>query len=394
MRVATVVPIAVMCGGIALAMGCGAKAVDGMAGTGGGGGTAGSANGGGSGGAPPTRAVDVLFLVDDSSSMRLSQMKLERDFLAFVNTLKALPDGLPDMHIAVISSDMGAGAGDISGCAGTGKGGIFQNTPRGSCTATNLQPGATFITHAGGVANYTGDLADVLSCIALLGESGCGYERQLTAIARALGADGQQPPTENQGFLRPDAALFIVLVTNEDDCSAPAGSQFYDAMNNNSLASPLGPSISFRCSEFGHLCNGSKPPRLAPNGSVTDIVMLTGCVPAEASGMLTPVASFVQQVRALKRFPDSQIVVAAVTGPSTPYGITWVTSNSFADTGPWPWMMHSCTAADSSFADPAVRISAFVNAFGTNGLLYNICDDSYAPALQFIAERIGDAVSR
>jgi hypothetical protein len=109
--------------------------------------------------------------------------------------------------------------------------------------------------------------------------------------------------------------------------------------------------------------------------------------------MLTPVASFVQQVRALKRSPDSQIVVAAVTGPSTPYGITWMTS-SVADTGPWPWMMHSCTAADSSFADPAVRISAFVNAFGTNGLLYNICDDSYAPALQFIGERIGDAVSR
>ena len=77
------------------------------------------------------------------------------------------------------------------------------------------------------MANYTGNLADTFTCIAALGEDGCGYEQQFTAITRALGADGQAPPAENQGFLRDDAYLAIVLITNEDDCSSAVGGGFY-----------------------------------------------------------------------------------------------------------------------------------------------------------------------
>ena len=47
--------------------------------------------------------------------------------------------------------------------------------------------------------NYTDpSLADVLQCIALLGDKGCGFEHQLGSIDRALGADGsarRPPPT-------------------------------------------------------------------------------------------------------------------------------------------------------------------------------------------------------
>ena len=139
------------------------------------------------------RNVDLLFLIDDSSSMRLSQMNLERNFPQFMTALRMIPGGLPNVHIAVISSDMGAGDGSISGCSGTGKGGIFQYGPKGACTATNLQAGATFISNVDGVANYTGNLEDVFTCIAALGESGCGFEHQFAAITRALGADGGRP---------------------------------------------------------------------------------------------------------------------------------------------------------------------------------------------------------
>jgi hypothetical protein len=34
-----------------------------------------------------------------------------------------------------------------------------------------------------------------------------------------------------------------------------------------------------------------------------------------------------------------------------------------------------------------------VSAFGANGRVFSICDDSYTPALQIIAERIGDVIS-
>src|SRR6187549_461709 len=119
------------------------------------------------------RNVDMLFLVDDSSSMRLSQANLERNFPTFMTTLQNAPQGLPNLHVAVISSDMGAGDGSVASCDSSGgKNGIFQYTPRGSCATNPLQAGATYIIDSGGQKNYTGQLADAFTCIAALGETG------------------------------------------------------------------------------------------------------------------------------------------------------------------------------------------------------------------------------
>jgi hypothetical protein len=63
------------------------------------------------------------------------------------------------------------------------------------------------------------------------------------------------------------------------------------------------------------------------------------------------------------------------------------------DIGPWPEISPACVAADSSFAHPAIRTTAFVDAFGDNGVRASICDDSFAPAMQIIADRIGDVIS-
>ena len=146
------------------------------------------------------REVDVLFVVDDSSFMASAQANLVASFPAFMETLRALPGGAPNLHIAVVSSDMGAGDGSIKGCAGGGKGGRFQSAARGACTATNLEAGETFISDAHGVVNYRGSIEDVFGCIAPLGESGCGFEQPFAALTRALGADGRGPPAENAGF--------------------------------------------------------------------------------------------------------------------------------------------------------------------------------------------------
>src|SRR6478609_2816445 len=203
------------------------------------------------------RNVDMLFMVDDSSSMRLSQDNLNTNFPTFMNRLKD-PPGLPNIHVAVISSDMGAGDGSVASCDSTGgKNGIFQYTARGTCTSTGLQTGATYISNIGGVANYTGNLPDVFTCIAALGESGCGFEHQFASITRALGVDGRgAAPQENQDFLRPDAYLVIVLITNEDDCSAspdPNGPNgripLFDTSANTNIMSQLGPPANFRCNE-------------------------------------------------------------------------------------------------------------------------------------------------
>ena len=341
---------------------------------------------GGAGGAAATfggvqsstvnRNVDLLFMIDDSGSMALSQTKMVDALPAFMATLQGLRGGMPNLHVAVVSSDMGGAAGNsIPSCAGTGKGGKFQSLPRGACTTTNLQSGATFISDVDGVANYTGSMAEVLRCIAPLGEAGCDFEQPFAAITRALGADGLgQAPAENQGFLRSDANLAIVMLTNEDDCSPTAGVQLFDTSTNTLLASELGPPSSFRCNEFGHRCNGVAPSRLAPSGSVTDTVTYTNCVSAEGSGLLKTVSETAAQIKALKADPATQIFVAGIQAPTTPYQVHWKPALQ-TDTGPWPEITHSCLANDRTWANPSVRATEFVQEFGGHGLTLSFCQD-------------------
>ena len=258
---------------VALAAGCNSRPLSPDAGTG----TGGATGTGGSGGTfTPTRKVDMLFVIKDAGSTRLMEDNLLRNFPIFMQRLMD-PPGLPDLRIAVVTSDLGAGDGSIPGCNATGgNNGIFESAPRGVCTATGLDPGATYIADTGMSRNYAGNLSDVFTCIAAVGSSGCWFEHELGAITRALGADGKPAPVENQGFLRDDAFLFTMILTDEDDCSAPPGSGLFDTTST-TLASPLGPLSSYRCNEFGHLCSGKKPPRLAPNGSTNDTVTLDGC---------------------------------------------------------------------------------------------------------------------
>jgi hypothetical protein len=339
----------------------------------------------------PSRNVDILFVVDDSSNTAQLQRTLIMNFPILMQRLED-PPGLADLHLAVVSTDMGAGDGSIARCdANGGKNGVFQYAARGTCAASGLEPGATYISSVGGVKNYTGKIEDVVACIAPLGESGCGFEHPLAAAARALGADGRPAPAENQGFLRPEAFLFVVVVTNEDDCSAPPESDLFDTKKNTSLDSMLGPPTSFRCNEFGHLCNGEKPPRLAPTGHASDVVSLAGCVSAEHDGMLIPVATIKDQLRTLKPYPDQQILVGAITGPASPYFVHW----TFMRVGGlMPSVSPACISGDGSSAAPAVRITQWVGSFGDNGVLMSACGDNFAPAFDRVAQLLDMAVPR
>jgi hypothetical protein len=329
------------------------------------------------------RDVDVLFMVDNSQSMLPLQAKLAVNFPAFVQTLSALADGLPNLHIAVVSSDMGAGPdGAVINCPVGGDAGIFQFQPRGTCATSGLNAGATFISNVNGVANYTGQLADVFSCIAQLGQQGCGFEHQLASVVRALGADGLPPPAENAGFLRPDALLDIVLVTNEDDCSAPPDTQMFTTTSMK-VSDTWGPLNSYRCNEYGHLCGGVRPPR-------TTAADLSGtCHSAEGQGELLHIADFAAQLKALKPDPSS-VFLGALTGPPSPYVVDQAPSlNPTVDPGPWPQIEHSCTQTTGEYADPAVRIADLVDQFGTNGRLVSICAASFAPVLEQVVGAVG-----
>jgi hypothetical protein len=321
-------------------------------------------------------ALDIVFLVDDSKSMEDKQDNLVRNFPRFMRVLEdAVPDGETlDAHIAVVSSDLGvanATPGDHCDTPG-GANGAFQATPRGDCAGPR---GSYILTNAGG-KNFDGEIADVFSCIARLGTLGCGFEHQLGALRRALGGDpAAAMPPQNAGFLRPNARLGLVLITDEDDCSAPAGSDLFAA--DAAAVAAYGPRDSYRCNEFGHLCGGAPPPRAA-------VSSLT-CEPNEtATSRLVPVRDFVDFFDGLKADPD-MLRVAAIAGPPTPYGTrTIVTDAGNAETRIAPSCMGSA-ASGAGDAAPAVRLRSFVDAFGARGLFETICAADFGPAMEHIA---------
>jgi hypothetical protein len=337
--------------------------------------------------------LDLIFMVDDSPSMDKLQDKLADQFQAFMQVLQELPSGLPNVHIAVVTSNLGTGIYELdkTRCPFGGAHGQFQfnagingkvkgaNGLLAPCTSTGLMPGQTFISDLAGangsrVTNYTGDISDVFSCIAGRGSMGCGFESPLASVARALGADGQEPPDSNLGFLRPNAFLAIVYITNEDDGSVPANSRLFAPDD-----PTLSPLDNFRPQEYGILCDGAPPPLDAamswPPGH---------CLP-NSDGRLIPVPTLVDQIRSLKADP-SQILVAAIAGPTDPYG-THLEPISSQTSVQSAFVNHSCTTPDQSYADPGVRISGFVDAFA--GIYRSICEASFAPALTQIAMAIG-----
>jgi hypothetical protein len=148
--------------------------------------------------APGNRDVDLLFMVDDSTSMAPLQQKLIAAFPAFIDALKGFPGGLPNLHIAVVSSSMGAGRNTaVDHCPPGGDQGIFHTQPLGAtCAKASLAAGQTFIITGAGGPNFTGDVSDMFSCIAALGQGGCGFEHQFESVLRALGADGAAAPAQ------------------------------------------------------------------------------------------------------------------------------------------------------------------------------------------------------
>jgi len=388
----------------------------GVVGSGGSGGVGGSGGAGGSTSfvrrieQPLSRDVDILFLIDDSSEMIPAQSKLRAALPSFVSALQGLPGGLPGLHVAVISTDMGAGDGSISTCTATspssysGKNGLFQYgggiiPPASTRCATHLQAGAKYVSNVGGVANYTGALEDVLGCLTALGDLGCGFESPFAAITRALGVDGLAPPADNAEFLRRDAALAIILLTNEDDCSTLPQIPLYDTTANTNIASQLGPLTNFRCNEFGHMCTRgvmpqAHPDRRAPGNNVAATVSYDSCDSNDIEGYELSARDTAYRLKMLKDDP-SRIVVASIQGPALPYVVHWKMPPVAADTScgaascPWPEITHACTGADGSWGDPGVRTQVMTTQFGSNGLVSPICADSYAPALQQAATAIG-----
>jgi hypothetical protein len=97
------------------------------------------------------------------------------------------------------------------------------------CTARNCdhEPNTHLVTDAQGCprcVNYVIDETEhAFSCVATLAGGGCGIEQPLEAMKLAL---DNHP--DNVGFLRPLSHLAVVIIADEDDCSARDATTLFD----------------------------------------------------------------------------------------------------------------------------------------------------------------------
>jgi hypothetical protein len=362
--------------------------------------------------------VDILFMVDNSRSMLAMQTELQAKFHSFLDvfaklTLKPVPK-YADLHIAVVTSDYGAGSTpgpkDFNGhgCDASpgGQRGIMESCP--GCSGN-----ARFISYKFGpkadVCNLTaGCTADNLNAtfasLASVGADGCGFEHQLESVYAAL-----DPATkQNAGFLRPEAYLAVVFVTNEDDGSAPPG---VDVFNPDSkLVGMYGDYNTYRQTRYGVQCMGVLAPEAPSSGP------LLGCAPADnMPAMMTPMAAewdvsrYIERFKKIKSNPEDVILVA-IDAPESPFTTLYADNNSgdgitpgkerFAPCTPGTTdctirLQHSCQNNSDLkfFGDPAVRLNKVIASAKTN-YVANICGDDlnqppdYTAALQKIADLI------
>jgi hypothetical protein len=310
--------------------------------------------------------VDVLFLVDNSGSMKPKQALLAQAFEQFTAALSSAGE-LPSLHIGVATTDMGtSGAGQALGCSDRGDNGALRV---GSLTTNDgknfLRDEPSSSTRA---RNYSGTLAAAFTEIANVGTVGCGFEQPLASVRAALTSP------LNGDFLRKDAHLAIVVVSDEDDCSA-LPTLFSDKPE-------LGLALSFRCTRFGVICDQD----MTTSGAKTN------CRPDESSVHVQKVSEFVKAIRKLKALPDSMITFATLSAPESPVE----TGTDPNPSSPGLSLLKSCTGPDAGgtlSGFPAVRLRAAAAAFPSN-LSTSICDSNYGTALASIANEVRKAPQR
>jgi hypothetical protein len=363
--------------------------------------------------------VDLLFLIDNSPSMAPKQAELKSRFPQLIQILQDFGKMNPaDYHIGVVTSDLGAGMYNINRgqCHPGGDGAILQaKGAAADATCGTLGNGLSYIEYNQKVLDAMGnptsnlppgqDLPTTFGCMASVGDLGCGFESQLEAVYKAL---HDQIP-QNAGFLRPDAILVVVWVTDEDDdCSTDPSTDLWDTSAAGMMK--YGALLSYRGTQYGIACDApgsnSGPVMLPPYGDSGG--PMNGCVPATAAigGKCIEVSKYISfftqpMANGGVKVDPNDVILVGITAPEAP--VQTILANVKAPVGPYQTcpgpidpsgsgcavvLQHSCVSTTNTafFGDPAVRIRTVINSINAvnpmNSQNTSICDTSYQQALQ------------
>lgn len=160
---------------------------------------------------PGCTAIDFLFVIDDSSSMAEHQTKLVSNFPTFIAGIESTLDQVESFHVGVTATD--AFSGNPGPCILLGA--LITETTGAGVDSSNAVCGP----YADGLGYMTqdDDLDQSFACAAQVGTIGNGFERPMEAMVTALGPTLAGAGECNEGFLRDDALLVVVVITDEWD---------------------------------------------------------------------------------------------------------------------------------------------------------------------------------
>jgi hypothetical protein len=372
--------------------------------------------------------VDILFVIDNSGSMGEEQATLAASFASFINVLER-PDVEASYRIGVTTTDNGnhwcsttgpeAGKLRLTSCRSrptefTFNGATTVEAFDEACAAvcpeewTNIEIQATHVAgqdeararnwleSIGGVTNLPDGLSTVqaFQCFGPQGIDGCGFESHLESMVKALNRS-QTDDDDDFGFIRDNAILSIVHVTDEADCSfnndwetifLPEGNRVF--WSDATAASPT----SAVCWNSGVMCDGSECTSVnldVDGNQVSDDE-------AADKAVLRPIDRYIDIVQALETnkqqiTPNQEVLVSLIGGVNADGSVTYQPSlmdpqfqNEFG-IGP------GCQSAAGT-AVPPVRERELVEAFqvGNQRNMFSICESDYTSALEAIAEGIVD----
>jgi len=367
-------------------------------------------------------AVDILVVVDTSYSMVEEHVILSTSSFTLINGLvnplptSDLPGGLDDLRVAVVSADMGLswggnpyqngdgwpGGDPPPNCDSIGDNGSFKtygdqktiavNDGVIPCDASDLQcPPGWQCQEIGGDGVGVCETPDVstvdcpdldgswaqtpveeepnprlatqVACLTSLGTNGCGYEQPLQSMGVGLLKDSQSD------FVRDDAMLAVIVVSDEDDCSIATNELFYvdeiqdTYANQNNLSCGTYPEYlysleSYRSLLVDWLKDGDE-------GAVL-FAAIAGVPPIEAcQGRGDEIDDCLDQ-------DEMQLVPEQIQE-------TWFWT---------PACVREEDSEEVTRAWPGRRFVALAQLFGDRGYVYSICNADWSPAMSELAAMI------
>ena len=398
--------------------------------------------------------VDILFVIDNSGSMGEEQGLLAADFPAFISVLEA-EDFAVNYRIGVTTTDNGnpwcgetspeSGKLQMSSCRGRTGQFVFDGNPPADATAAACADVCVFdeitttatttafdsspkprpwLEKTGGNVNLaaTSDIdgttrvptpTEAFRCFGPQGIDGCGFESHLESMYQAM-VRAQNDDDAQYGFLRSNAMLAIVVISDETDCSYDSAyaSIFLPAsMGGNPAAFWSDPTAaapsSAVCWRAGVHCDGGASGYDNCTAVNKDVDGNEGV--SDDQAVLHPVArytDFVQQLETDKQMitPGQEVLVAMIAGVPQGYeahgaGLHYADAVDAVEQAEFG-IGAGCTYEDGDpftplgTARPPVREREFAESFEVSDSrnLYSICQESYVGVLDAIANTIKDQI--